>query len=84
LDVGGEEHSYHPKAMALDVRSPTHSPKKIYDYLINKYPDQYGFGLYKNFVHIDSRGPDVYARKPTPDAFWREWDVDTSGETQRA
>ena len=51
--VGGSPDSQHPKCRAIDL--PLDDPKKVYDYLCDKYPDRYGFGLYKTFVHIDSR-----------------------------
>ena len=51
--VGGSDNSYHLKARAIDL--PVADPQALYDYLCNKYPDQYGFGLYDSFVHVDSR-----------------------------
>ena len=49
----GTKHSQHLKGRAMDL--PTLDPEGLYNYLCNKYPDQYGFGLYRTFVHIDSR-----------------------------
>ena len=51
--VGGAKNSQHPKARAMDL--PVSNPRALYDYLCAKYPNQYGFGLYKTFVHIDTR-----------------------------
>jgi len=51
--VGSNDTSQHPKGRGIDL--PVNDPKKVYDWLCKKYPDQYGFGLYKTFVHIDSR-----------------------------
>ena len=30
-------------------------PSIVYSYLLNKYPDSFGLGLYSNRVHIDTR-----------------------------
>lgn len=51
--VGSNDKSQHTKARAMDL--PVPYPKEIYDYLCQMYPDEYGFGLYKTFVHIDTR-----------------------------
>jgi hypothetical protein len=72
--VGGADSSYHVKGMAADLRSDTVAPKLIYDWLCKKYPNQYGFGMYKTFVHIDSR-TDSFARKAGPDKPWRSYDL---------
>lgn len=50
---GGSEKSYHPQARAMDL--PSRNPKALYDHLCAKYPGKYGFGLYKTFVHVDTR-----------------------------
>lgn len=50
---GGGQNSQHPKCRAIDL--PVDNPKKVYDWLCAKYPNQYGFGLYDTFVHVDSR-----------------------------
>jgi hypothetical protein len=73
--VGGADSSYHVKGMAGDISSPSVAPKVIYDWLCKKYPSQYGFGLYKKFVHIDAR-TDSFARKAGPDKAWRSYDLD--------
>lgn len=55
-EVGSNDLSQHPLARAMDL--PVENPRLLYDYLCKKYPHQYGFGLYKTFVHIDTRsGP---------------------------
>ena len=51
--VGGEDKSYHMRGMAMDL--PVKNPKALYDYLNSKFPNTYGFGLYKTFVHVDCR-----------------------------
>ena len=50
---GGSRKSYHLRARAMDL--PVSDPKALYDYLCNKYPNKYDFGLYRSFVHIDTR-----------------------------
>ena len=53
---GSNDRSQHPRGRAMDL--PVKDPKALYDYLCDKYPDKYGFGLYKTFVHIDTKsGP---------------------------
>lgn len=51
--VGGAKNSQHVKARAIDL--PVEDPQALYDYLCQKYPNEYGFGLYSTFVHIDTR-----------------------------
>jgi len=51
--VGGLINSQHLKTRACDL--PVDVPSKVYEWLNNKYPNKYGFGLYKAFVHIDTR-----------------------------
>jgi zinc D-Ala-D-Ala carboxypeptidase len=55
-EVGSNDESQHPKCRAMDL--PVNDPPAIYSWLCEKYPNQYGFGLYNSFVHIDTRsGP---------------------------
>ncbi len=51
--VGSNDQSQHPRCRAMDL--PTHKAKELYEYLCAQYPNKYGFGLYKTFVHIDTR-----------------------------
>ena len=51
--VRGAKGSYHLEGRAIDL--PCKNPKALYDYLCQKYPNKYGFGLYDDFVHADSR-----------------------------
>ena len=51
--IGSKNSSQHVKGRAMDL--PVKDPKALYDYLCDKYPDKYGFGLYKTFVHIDTK-----------------------------
>lgn len=47
--------SQHVKCRAMDL--PVAEPRALYNYLCDKYPDKYGFGLYEDegFVHIDTK-----------------------------
>jgi len=54
-EVGGEDHSQHLYGRAADIVVKHFTPKEVYDYLVEKYPDKYGVGLYETFVHIDTR-----------------------------
>ena len=73
-NVGGEDDSFHKEepGRALDVRSDTYPAREMYEYLDAKYPRQFGFGLYKKFVHLDDRNL-TWARKASPDAVWKEF-----------
>lgn len=51
--VGGVSFSQHVLARAMDL--PVDNPREVYAYLHQKYPDRYGLGLYRTFVHIDTR-----------------------------
>ncbi len=53
--VGGEEKSMHMYGMAADFVVVGASPAKVHQYLVGKYPDQYGIGLYRTWVHADVR-----------------------------
>lgn len=47
--------SYHTRGMAVDAKFPRANVKTVYDYLVSKYPDRFGFILYHNRIHIDVR-----------------------------
>jgi len=51
--VGGAYRSQHVLARAADLY--VEYPKKTYDYLCEKYPNKYGFGLYDWGIHVDTR-----------------------------
>jgi uncharacterized protein YcbK (DUF882 family) len=53
--VGGSVFSKHLEGKASDVLLKGVTPEKVYDYLVERYPDSYGFGKYETFTHIDSR-----------------------------
>jgi uncharacterized protein YcbK (DUF882 family) len=51
--VGGAEKSQHVQARAMDLA--VENVQEVYDWLCDRYPDRYGFGVYNTFVHVDSR-----------------------------
>lgn len=53
--VGSNDNSQHPRCRAMDIKILEISPDKVYDYLVKKYPDKYGFGKYDTFTHVDTR-----------------------------
>lgn len=53
--VGGSKNSQHLHSRAADIMIIGVEPYNIFQYFHKKYPDNFGLGLYKNFVHIDSR-----------------------------
>jgi uncharacterized protein YcbK (DUF882 family) len=52
-EVGGGKRSQHLIGRAADLR--VDNPKAVYDALCKRFPDEYGFGCYDTFVHVDSR-----------------------------
>lgn len=54
---GSNDQSQHPQARAIDFSIDGVLMADLYAYLVTKYPDKYGFGIYKihGFVHADSR-----------------------------
>lgn len=58
--VGGADDSWHPKARAGDFKLKYRDtgkpvpPVLIYKYLIAKYTDKFGVGLYETWVHLDT------------------------------
>lgn len=51
--IGGVQISQHVKARAADLH--VEYPELTYKWLCRQYPNQYGFGLYDTFVHVDTR-----------------------------
>jgi len=52
---GSNDRSQHPKCCAIDFHIHGIKPQKVYDYLVQKYPNNFGIGNYASFTHIDSR-----------------------------
>lgn len=52
---GSKDTSQHPKGKAIDFRIKGVDPSEVYDYLDQKYPNQYGIGKYNSFTHFDPR-----------------------------
>ena len=53
--IGGAAKSYHPRGRAADIQVKNVPADVVHQYLIDKYPDQYGIGKYNSFTHIDTR-----------------------------
>jgi len=53
--IGGSSRSKHIFACAVDIVVKNISPKRVYGYLDKRYPDTYGLGLHKTFLHFDIR-----------------------------
>lgn len=53
--VNGAAGSKHLRGGAVDIWIKGVSIDDLFDYLNSKYPDRFGIGKYRTFVHIDSR-----------------------------
>ena len=53
--IGSNDSSMHVRGKAADIKVDDVSPTLVYEYLIERYPEKYGIGLYLTFVHIDVR-----------------------------
>ncbi len=53
--VGGAKGSKHKEGIAVDIVVKNVAPVEVWEYLIAKYPNQYGIGKYSSFTHIDVR-----------------------------
>ena len=57
--VGGAPNSQHCLGIAADIQVLLHgrriAPEAIHRYLCRLYPDSHGIGLYRDWVHIDTR-----------------------------
>lgn len=53
--VGGVPDSQHTKSRAADIRVAGTMPDDVALYLLKKYENEYGIGMYDTFVHIDTR-----------------------------
>lgn len=52
---GGSPKSQHLYGKAADIVVENVMPIKVYTYLVHKYANTYGIGLYPNRVHVDVR-----------------------------
>ena len=55
MTAGSAKNSLHTYGKAADIMVAGIQPKELYLYLDEKYPHQYGVGLYPNRIHIDVR-----------------------------
>ena len=53
--VGGAKASKHMEGIAADVKVKGITPDEVYHFLDSLFPESYGLGLYKGWVHIDVR-----------------------------
>ena len=68
--VGGAPKSQHVLKNAADIKVRGVKPEVVQAYLIKKYPDSLGIGLYNSFVHVDVRP-------------WKaRWDLSDKGKDQ--
>lgn len=58
--VGGAKNSNHLISRAADIMIIGVTPYQVFSHFNQKYPDSFGLGLYKTFVHVDTR--DIMAR----------------------
>lgn len=54
-NVGGAKDSKHLYGIAADFKVRNVSPIDVHGYLVERYPDCYGIGLYSSWVHLDVR-----------------------------
>jgi uncharacterized protein YcbK (DUF882 family) len=55
MAIGGSENSQHLWSKAADIQVKGWSSEEIYALLDARYPDTFGIGLYRTWVHIDVR-----------------------------
>lgn len=59
--IGSNDNSQHPRCCAIDFQlfmpktKDQIEPELINQYLIEKYPNSLGIGLYQSFNHVDTR-----------------------------
>lgn len=58
MKVGGASRSQHIYGRAADIESANVAPGVVFSFLTTNYPGRFGFGLYSNFIHIDTRSGD--------------------------
>ena len=53
--IGGATYSQHKYGLAADIHINGVTPKEIADYVETLMPSSGGIGIYKSFVHVDTR-----------------------------
>ena len=53
--VGGSNNSQHLYGRAADIFIMAVPPQKIAEYIDSKWPNRFGVGVYKSWIHVDSR-----------------------------
>ena len=54
-NIGGTNKSKHLFGMAADITVNGITDERVQDYVLNKYPNSKGIGVYDLFTHIDVR-----------------------------
>ena len=55
LNVGGAPKSKHVEGIAADIKVKGFDADEVYHFINSQFPNSYGLGLYKSWVHIDTR-----------------------------
>lgn len=55
IRVGGKKTSQHLTGRAADITVEGYSPEEVYTFFNTVFPEELGLGLYKEFVHVDTR-----------------------------
>lgn len=53
--VGGAPSSQHLLGKAADIKVKGRTPEEVFETIDGAFPNKYGIGLYKEWVHIDVR-----------------------------
>lgn len=53
--VGGGKSSQHLFGRAADIVVKGFTPSNVQSYVLNRWPNRYGIGVYDTFTHVDSR-----------------------------
>ena len=53
--IGGRPSSQHRFGKACDIIVKDITPERVQDYVMGKYPNSKGIGIYSTFTHIDVR-----------------------------
>jgi uncharacterized protein YcbK (DUF882 family) len=56
--IGGSPKSKHVEGRAADFKVQGHAPQEVHDFLTRVYKDKFGIGLYRSWVHLDTRSGD--------------------------
>ena len=54
-NIGGAKNSKHTKGIAADFKVKDVEPAEVVAFILERWPDTYGVGKYKSWVHLDVR-----------------------------